>query len=58
MADTVNCNNVIKDCKYSINISGMYFLCDYICKTGHMRDCKPEECNKYTKKSRAKGGRR
>ena len=52
MAKTYNCNEVIKTCKYSQNISGAYFLCDYLCRTGKVRKCKPEECDKYEKKGK------
>lgn len=52
MADTVNCNKVIKNCKYNCEIKGKYFYCDYLCITGKIRDCEPKKCDKYEKKNK------
>lgn len=53
MAETVNCNKVIKTCKYSwVGRGNGFYYCDYLCKTGKIRECSPEECDKYEKKER------
>lgn len=50
---TVKCTPaVMKTCEYSSRYnSGTPLYCDYLCKTGQRRVCKPECCDKYVKRS-------
>lgn len=54
MSETVNCNKVIKTCEYNFEVSGKYYYCDYLCRTGKIRTCAPEKCNVYSKKPKDK----
>ena len=49
---TVKCTpSVMKKCKYGGGYnSGSWHYCDYLCKTGERRGCKPECCDKYEKR--------
>ena len=49
---TVKCTPaVMLKCKYSSRYnSGTPSYCDYLCKTGERRGCKPECCDKYEKR--------
>lgn len=44
---TYKCSEVKKSCYYSVTLEPRMTFCDYICKTGHRRECDPEECDKY-----------
>jgi hypothetical protein len=37
-----------KDCSYRRHFHGCTVYCDYIGATGHSRNCKISECDKYT----------
>lgn len=47
---TVNCslnNDVRRKCFYSCNIADTAMCCDYLIKTGKMRGCPADRCDKY-----------
>ena len=44
-----------KDCKYRTRFSNSLEFCDYLTITGKPRNCDPANCDKYEKRSKARG---
>lgn len=45
-------DKLCKTCKYSMSIKSIYVACDYLYKTGNLRNCPIGYCDKYEKGKR------